>query len=600
MAKRRFLPPRAGAPGRARSAAPIGALASASPAILLTALLALAPAALLLSGDAGAATITIVNVDGVNEGFNDPTPAAPVGGNTGTTIGQQRLIAFQYAADIWGEILPSDVTIVVRAAFNPLTCSSTSGVLGSAGAVSVESDFPNAPEPATWYPIALASKLAGYDLAPGAPGTSADDIVAQFNSSVDNSTCLGTTSWYYGLDGNHGTNIDLVAVLLHELGHGLGFVSFVDESTGSLLAGQIDIFSTFIRDGSTGLTWDQMNDAQRAASAVNTGQVTFVGPATVAAAPAFLRGVPTLFVHTQVPPLAPSYPTGTASFGPAVPAEGLEGDLALVDDGVAPTSDGCSALVNGAQVAGRIAVIDRGNCTFASKAAAAQAAGAIGVIIVNNVAGVPPPSLGGSSATLTIPTVSVTQEAGTALKAQLALGNTVNVTLGYDPAQLAGADAQGRPLLYAPNPVEPGSSISHFDVSAYPNLLMEPAINGDLGQGVDLTLAVFRDLQWITTSATTVAETPRPAALGQNVPNPFNPATAISFELSARERVRLSVYDVAGRLVRTLVDAELERGSHATLWDGTDDDGQPVPSGVYVYRLRAGRDEVSRRMALVK
>src|SRR5215510_251470 len=67
-----------------------------------------------------AATIIVVNVDGAGEGFNDPTPAAPVGGNTGTTKGAQRLIAFQYAANIWGATLDSPVTIVVRAAFDPL------------------------------------------------------------------------------------------------------------------------------------------------------------------------------------------------------------------------------------------------------------------------------------------------------------------------------------------------------------------------------------------------------------------------------------------------------------------------------------------------
>ena len=56
-----------------------------------------------------AATIVIINNDGANEGFNDPTPVAPVGGNTGTTLGQQRLNAFQHAAGIWGARLTSNV-----------------------------------------------------------------------------------------------------------------------------------------------------------------------------------------------------------------------------------------------------------------------------------------------------------------------------------------------------------------------------------------------------------------------------------------------------------------------------------------------------------
>jgi hypothetical protein len=78
----------------------------------------------------GAATITIVNVDGPNEGFNDPTPRAPVGGNSGTTLGQQRLIAFQYAASLWGAKLDSTVDIRIQASFDPLTCTATSAVLG--------------------------------------------------------------------------------------------------------------------------------------------------------------------------------------------------------------------------------------------------------------------------------------------------------------------------------------------------------------------------------------------------------------------------------------------------------------------------------------
>ena len=106
--------------------------------ILAAAVLALG----LVSGHAAhAATITIINNDGAGEGFNDPTGAAPVGGNPGVTIGQQRLNVFQEAATIWGSILPSCVTIQVQAQFIALSCSPTSAVLGSAGPVSVAHDF---------------------------------------------------------------------------------------------------------------------------------------------------------------------------------------------------------------------------------------------------------------------------------------------------------------------------------------------------------------------------------------------------------------------------------------------------------------------------
>src|SRR5512134_3636267 len=98
--------------------------------LVFTMLLALASVTL-----ANAAVITILNNDGAGEGFNDPTPAVPVGGNPGLTVGQQRLNVFQHAANIWGALLPSTVTILVRAQFDPQTCTTTSAVLGSAGAL---------------------------------------------------------------------------------------------------------------------------------------------------------------------------------------------------------------------------------------------------------------------------------------------------------------------------------------------------------------------------------------------------------------------------------------------------------------------------------
>jgi choice-of-anchor B domain-containing protein len=95
-----------------------------------------------------------------------------------------------------------------------------------------------------------------------------------------------------------------------------------------------------------------------------------------------------------------------------------------------------------------------------------------------------------------------------------------------------------------------------------------------------------------------------PAAPGpeleQNHPNPFNPNTTIPFTLAARGRARLSVYDVRGVRVRTLVDRELAAGAHQSEWNGTDDRGRPVASGVYYCELHAGGKTATRRMVLVK
>jgi hypothetical protein len=91
--------------------------------------------------------------------------------------------------------------------------------------------------------------------------------------------------------------------------------------------------------------------------------------------------------------------------------------------------------------------------------------------------------------------------------------------------------------------------------------------------------------------------------LAQNQPNPFRPeeaVTTITFRLSNPAPARLEIYDTSGRLVRTLVDAPLPPGVHNIAWNGLDDAGNPVGSGVYFYRLNAGAFEQSRRMTILR
>ncbi len=88
--------------------------------------------------------------------------------------------------------------------------------------------------------------------------------------------------------------------------------------------------------------------------------------------------------------------------------------------------------------------------------------------------------------------------------------------------------------------------------------------------------------------------------LAQNSPNPFNPATTISFGLPQRSRIELAIYDLAGRRIRTLVSGLLEAGEYDLPWDGRDDRSVAVSSGVYVYRLISGEGMLSRRMVLLK
>ena len=92
----------------------------------------------------------------------------------------------------------------------------------------------------------------------------------------------------------------------------------------------------------------------------------------------------------------------------------------------------------------------------------------------------------------------------------------------------------------------------------------------------------------------------RAPVLAQNHPNPFNPSTSIRFALPAAGPVRLSVHDLEGRRIRTLVDARLPAGEHVRRWDGRDQLGQPAASGLYVLRLEAAGTVATRKAVLVK
>jgi len=436
---------------------------------------------------AGPAQLVIVNINAPGVGFNDPTPAAPVGGNTGTTLGEQRLIAFQYAASIWSARLDSSVPIRIRAQFTPLGA----GVLGSAGPVQVFRDFPNAPLAGTWYHVALANKLAGVDLSPAS-----DDINANFSTNFN---------FYLGLDNNHGPQNDLVAVLLHEFAHGLGFSQVANVTTGALLQGLPDHYNTRLLDTALGLHWPQMTNAQRVASATRFGRVVWDGAGVTAGVPSVLAfGSPTVQVNTPAS-IAGSYQFGSAAFGRPIGNPSVSANVeAAVDAAEGGTStDGCSPFSNAGAVAGKIALVERGVCGFAVKARNATDAGAVAVIIYNNAANAnaAPPGMaddGVNGQFVLIPAVSVGRADGLAIVA--ALGSGVSMNIGVDLTVRAGADALNRARVYAPFPVAGGSSISHYDTVASRNLLMEPAINPDLTHKVkspdDLTFELLKDVGW--------------------------------------------------------------------------------------------------------
>ncbi len=316
-------------------------------------------AALLLGNGVLAATISIVNNDGANEGFNDATPTAAEGGNTGATRGQQRLVVFQTAAAIWGGKLDSGQTIKVAAEFNDLFCQTGSAVLGFAG----PTDFGTFGSPPsgyfanTWYAVAELEAVRNTNI-----NAAEAEIDAQFNGAVDANCMGGGTRFWYGIDPAvpvPANRIALLPTVLHELGHGLGFLTLVcgdpagcggQGGFGSLYLNTPDIWMRFLKNASTGEFWQTMTDAERQASITGDPNLVWDGPVVNAALPTFQPGGP-----------------------------GLSG---------------------------------------------------------------------------------------------------------------------GRMRMHAPNPVQSGSSVSHFSAAASPNLLMEPAINSNLFDQVDLTLALFQDIGW--------------------------------------------------------------------------------------------------------
>ena len=439
-----------------------------------------------------AATFVIQNNDGAGEGFNDPNPpvhANQKGNNPGTTLGELRLNLFQAAADRWGELLNSDVTITVGAQFDDLFCEQFGGVLGSAGSTSSRANF-GAGEADTAHPISLAESLSGSNQNGGSV-----EIDATFNSAVDSGdvNCLGGQGFYCGLDNNvpAGT-APLFPVVLHELAHGLGFSSLSDAGgSGAFIGagGFPDTFSRNLHDLETGKSWDVMSNAERQASALNDPDLVWNGSQVTADRVRFLDLAPELVIN------APAGIAGVHEAGLGeeptivIPENGITGDMV---DGDALV-DSCIQF-NEPSLSGKIVLFDLPDtCPTWFPTLGAQFENAIGVIVANTEAGGLPDMNGKvGNQEVTIPYVGVTQAVGSDLRSNIAMAN---VTIQINSVALSGEN-QGRVRLFAPAVYQSGSSISHWTSDVRPDLLME-SILGELAfEEVDLTLGAFEDIGW--------------------------------------------------------------------------------------------------------
>ncbi|MGH8160273.1 MAG: PA domain-containing protein [Rhodanobacter sp.] len=450
-----------------------------------------------LAGTASASQIVIVNKDAANAGLNSTLPVTPVGGNAGTTRGEQARIVFEFAANMWGAVLQGTVPIRIDAKFGPLQCDSTGTVLGSTGVVSYQNwdatqvaNMPAGTLSNMWYPAALANQLTGADAT-----STASHISMSFNGALGTSTCMPDSGWYFGLDGKTPVGqSNLLNVMLHEMGHGLGFSGRTSLTSGAMPSSRDDIYSHFAYSNTYAKAWVDLTNAQRVIAAKDDGKMVLRAPHVVAEAPLFLG--PPEVLHISAPAaVAGDYKFGAVSPPANATMSNFGGAIvAAVTSSANPGADGtptqgCIPFANAADVAGKIALIDRGLCSFDIKVGNARDAGAIGVILANNAPGFVSPAV-----TVPIPVIVVSDVDGAKLRTGLT-GLAGGLAYG---SGMSGADATGNVLMYVPTVLAQGSSFSHYDISLSPNALMEPFESSDLiGHiNLDLTPALFKDEGW--------------------------------------------------------------------------------------------------------
>jgi MYXO-CTERM domain-containing protein len=452
--------------------------AALSTAIVLSAAIEFSP------GVAYCATFVVEVVDGPNDGFNDPgapDAASSAGGNSGSTVGEQRLEAFQFAADVWGGLLESAVPVVIEASMEGLECSGGSAVLGAAG----PSNFVMDSGGGVWFPSALADAINGEDQDPGRP-----DIEAFFNGSVDDSSCLGPTRWYYGLDGNPPEDgVDFLSVVLHELGHGLGFTSLIDFQSGQFLAGDPDVFSSMIYDTITGERWPDLSSSERGDSITRPRSLAWDGPAVTNAAPSVLApGSPVVTATPDVDGFSGAI--NESDFGSTALQQSAEGRLVEVTNSCDVPND----------LEGAVVLIRFTGCLGIDDA---EDAGAVAALVSTGTTASPPGDFNlGNVPGVSIPTLHISDGDAQALSDALDAG-LISIALSAS-SSLVGADSSGRVLLNATDPIQQGSSVAHWDaltrrtegLDAFNrDLLMEPS-SGTAGPGVDLTVHLLSDLGW--------------------------------------------------------------------------------------------------------
>lgn len=448
---------------------------------------AIVAAAMCVSRSARAdAEFVLINIDDPGEGLNDPTSVEPIGGNPGTTLGEQRLIAVRRALDIWGAALDSDVPTEVGVQFNHLGCYGSGGLTVFAGARArafISGEIVPGADPDLWYAYALANRIAGHDLDDGSA-----EVFIEFHSGFDGDDSCGFLPWYYGLD-EAGRGPMLLRTALHELAHALGVAMAVDSDTGAWWGDGPDSFSALVLDRTQGKHLGEMTAEERVAAFTHVRQLVWDGPAVrKAAEPLLTRGTPMLAVDPSIEGF--SGLVSDANFGARALDRSVTAELVVLPQDSCVVRD---------EVAERVVLVDA-PCRADELAEAVEGWGGVGLLYTfeNPAWSTPPEPLDHSMPVASgIPILTVARP-DAALLTAAAEEQSLTVTISANPDQLLGADPEGRLYLHATDSdVQSHSTLPHWDLLSRPNLLMEGKYgSGDDQRDLDVTLALLVDIGW--------------------------------------------------------------------------------------------------------
>ena len=438
-------------------------------------------------------------------GFNDPTPVEAVPGNSATTLGGQRRAVFERALDIWSSRLDGNAEVRVEAFFEDLGCGEST-TLGLGGTRALVRNFLGAPVRDTNYPISIATAISGQRF-----GEFDSEIGVRFNFRIDSEDCAeGVEGFWYGLDPRVAPAFGTASFLelaLHELTHGLGFQSLTNAETREFLGEPPapDAMSRLIFDLQREGSWSELTTNQRVQSSTSGSNLVWIGERTN------LRAQERLLPPGRIT-IAPESPSAISrvawiqGFAPFIPREGLSLPIALAQGPGAgpPAGDpwhrslACEPLDNAPEVAGKLALVRRGECVFADKWQNVFGAGAAGLILVDNQPDGSSTAIArdfgiGLDRALPIPIWMISDSTGTRL---LQVPNGQSVQLGYELDEPPRGTNEGFINLQA-STENTGSNVSHFATSLVPNSLMNPSLaNFAFAGDLDQVPEFLYDLGW--------------------------------------------------------------------------------------------------------